>query len=186
MIVTLAFSYFQSPFSKLLMLLTPQTTLLLYLVNIPSMPLTFLEVGLRLAVGWCKPWLLSVWLAVCQTDEPISVIYPPQQSFSDNLFIFLLTVMPTVLLFILCVGKRRPPLEIFPCSSKGLGQSSSGVETAFGKLFTRMSTPREVKLCFYSLPYRWNLEQCPVYSRWVLNSCCLIDALFNRLWGKHC
>ena len=45
---TLAFSYFQSPFSKLLMLLTPQTTLLLFLVNIPSMPLTFLEVGLRL------------------------------------------------------------------------------------------------------------------------------------------
>ena len=117
----------------------------------PSMPLTLPEVGLRLAVGWCKPWLLSVWLDVCQADEPISVIYLPQQSFSDNLYIFLLTMMPTFLLLILCVRKRRPPLEIFPCSSKGLGQSSSGVETAFSKLFTRMSAPREdfaFILCF--------------------------------------
>lgn len=47
---TLAF-YFQSPFSKLLMLLTPQTALLLYLVNIPQHALTLPEVGLRLAVG---------------------------------------------------------------------------------------------------------------------------------------
>ena len=148
---TLAFSYLQSPFSKLLMRLTPHTALLLYLLNIPSLPLTLPEVGLRLAVGWCKPWLLSVWLDVCQADEPISVIYLPQQSFSDNLYIFLLTMMPTFLLLILCVRKRRPPLEIFPCSSKGLGQSSSGVETAFSKLFTRMSAPREdfaFILCF--------------------------------------
>lgn len=120
-------------------------------VNIPQHALTLQEVGLRLAVGWCKPWLLSVWLNVCQADEPISVIYLPQQSLSDNVYIFLLTVMPTFLLLILCVRKRRPPLEIFPCSSKGLGQSSSGVETAFSKLFTRMSAPEKTLLLFFAL-----------------------------------